>query len=65
MSFCNNLKALRNTNNIDQKTFAKIFNVSSKTISHWETGYSEPSISQLIAIADYFDVSIDELLDRK
>ena len=65
MSFCENLKLLRKANKVDQKEFAKTLNISPKTISHWETGYTEPSISQLIAIANYFDVSLDELLDRK
>lgn len=65
MGFCENLKSLRKLNNIDQKKFAQILNTSPKTISHWETGYTEPSISQLIAISNYFDISLDELLDRK
>ena len=65
MGFCENLKELRKINKIDQRAFAKILNISPKTISHWETGYSEPSIAQLVFIANYFDVSLDELLDRK
>ncbi len=65
MSFAENLKILRKENNLDQQSFAKILNISSKTISHWETGYTEPSINQLITIANYFDISIDELVDRK
>ena len=65
MSFSKNLKHLRVAKNLDQKKLADILNVSSKTVSHWETGYTEPSISQLITIANYFDISIDELVDRK
>ncbi len=65
MSFSDNLKTLRNAQNIDQQALATALNVSSKTISHWETAYTEPSITQLIAIADFFDVSLDELVDRK
>ena len=65
MGFCENLKELRKINKLDQKDFAKILNISPKTISHWETGYTEPSISQLIAIANYFDVTLDDLVDRK
>ena len=65
MGFCENLKELRKINKLDQKGFAKILNISPKTISHWETGYTEPSISQLIAIANYFDVTLDDLVDRK
>ena len=65
MGFSENFKVLRKAQKIDQKDLAKHLNVSSKTISHWETGYTEPSISQLIAISKFFDVSIDELVDNK
>lgn len=65
MSFSENLKYLRKNFNINQGTLAEALNVSVKTISHWETEYTEPSISQLIMIADFFDVSIDDLVDRK
>ena len=34
------------------------------TISQYETGAREPSFKDLIAIADYFDVSIDYLVGR-
>ena len=59
------LKTMRIERGITQEQLAKKLNVSLKTISHWETGYTEPSISQLISIANYFDVTIDELVDRK
>ena len=65
MSFCENLKNLRKSSKIDQYKLAEALSVSSKTVSHWETGYTEPSISQLILLADFFDVSLDELVDRK
>ena len=65
MSFSENLKSLRKLYKIDQAKLSKELNVSSKTISHWETGYTEPSISQLIMIADFFDISLDELVDRR
>ena len=38
--------------------------MSQNTISRYETGAREPSNDELIAIADYFDVSIDYLLGR-
>lgn len=47
-----------------QADLAQALSTTEKTISHWETGYSEPSISQLVTIADYFDVSLDELVGR-
>ena len=65
MSFAENLKNLRKANKMDQIKLANEISVSPKTISHWETGYTEPSINQLILIANYFDVTIDDLVDRK
>lgn len=65
MSFAENLKYLRKLNKIDQTKLASALNVSAKTISHWETGYTEPSIAQLIILANYFEITIDELVDRK
>lgn len=65
MSFAENLKYLRKLNKIDQTKLASALNVSAKTISHWETGYTEPSIAQLIILANFFEITIDELVDRK
>lgn len=65
MSFCENLKSLRKINKLDHLTLAEKINVSPKTISHWETGYTEPSITQLINLANFFDITVDELIDRK
>lgn len=39
-------------------------NMSQNTISRYETGEREPSFAELIKIADYFNVSIDYILDR-
>ncbi|MBQ7770698.1 MAG: helix-turn-helix transcriptional regulator, partial [Clostridia bacterium] len=49
---------------IGQGELAKVLSVSLKTVSHWETGYTEPSVAQLIRLADYFEISIDELVGR-
>ena len=62
MTLGENLKDLRKAKGIGQDRLAEELNVSVKTISHWETGYSEPSIAQLIELANFFDVSIDELV---
>ena len=39
-------------------------NTNQNTISRYETGEREPGINELIKIADYFNVSIDYLLER-
>ena len=64
MAFNENLKFLRKTKEIGQAKLAQVLSISTKTVSHWETGYTEPSIAQLIALADFFDISIDELVGR-
>ena len=38
--------------------------MNQNTISRYETGEREAGYAELIAIADYFDVSIDYLLER-
>ena len=64
IQFANNLKNLRTEREMTQADLSQALSTTEKTISHWETGYSEPSISQLVTIADYFDVSLDELVGR-
>ena len=39
-------------------------NMNQNTISRYETGEREPGINELIKIADYFNISIDYLLER-
>jgi len=64
MHFSENLKILRNEKQISQTKLATALNISTKTISHWETGYSEPSISQLIQLSNFFETTIDELVGK-
>ena len=59
-----NLKLLRKQSGIGQARLAEMLSISPKTVSHWETGYTEPGISDLIKLADVFDVTIDELVGR-
>lgn len=65
MEFSESLKSLRRENKIDQNKLANELKVSPKTISHWETGYTEPSIAQLISLSKIFNVSLDELITGK
>ena len=41
---------------------AEILNVSGRTVSRWETGNNMPDISILVDIADYYDISIPEII---
>ena len=61
--FANNLKLLRNQIGMSQKDLAERLNVSFKTISHWESGYSEPSLDTLLMLKDIFSVSYEDLIE--
>lgn len=58
------LKELRLSKNITQQRLAFELHINQNTISRYETGVREPGITELIAIADYFHVSIDYLVGR-
>ncbi|WP_126992227.1 helix-turn-helix domain-containing protein [Thermosipho globiformans] len=58
------LKMLRNSLGISQKKLADQLNVRHTTISRIEKGEREPSLQLLNLIADFFNVSVDYLLDR-
>ncbi len=60
--FKDNLKELRTERGIGQVELAKAINVSKGIISLWENGLREPNMSSLIALAKFFDVSLDELV---
>lgn len=64
MEFKDSLKSHRKYLGVNQGVIAELLNISVKTVSHWETGYSEPSVEQLKVLADFFDVTIDELVGR-
>ena len=64
-TFGNKLKQLRQENNLTQKELAEKLCVTIPTLSHWECGYQEPSIKDIDAICDLFDISADYLLGRK
>ena len=57
------LKELRKEKNLTQEQLAEIFNVSSRSVSRWETGTNLPELSILVEIADYYDVDIREIID--
>ncbi|MDD4565367.1 MAG: helix-turn-helix transcriptional regulator [Eubacteriales bacterium] len=63
-SFTKRLAKLKLERNLLQKTIADNINVSLRAYQYYERGQREPQMSVLIALADYFDVSIDYLVGR-
>ncbi len=63
--FAERLKEYRIEKGVSQTDLAFAIKVSKGIISLWENGLREPTLSNLVALADYFDVSLDELVGRK
>jgi len=54
----------RKRKNVTQEELAAELGVTATAVSKWEKGYTLPDVLMLCAIADYFDVTTDELLGR-
>ena len=63
MELCR-LRNIREDRDIRQKTVAAYLGVSQNTYSQYEHGIISISPEYLIKLADYFNVSIDYLLER-
>ena len=56
--------SLRKQRGITQETLAAELGVTAAAVSKWEKGYTLPDILMLCALADFFEVTADELLGR-
>jgi transcriptional regulator with XRE-family HTH domain len=63
-SFAERLKELRKSHNKLQKEMARLLNVTERHYRLCEAGKVDIPTSKLIALADYFDVSLDYLTGR-
>ncbi|MBQ7912400.1 MAG: helix-turn-helix domain-containing protein [Clostridia bacterium] len=63
-NFKNNLKDLRLEKGVKQKEVAKHCDISPQCISQLELGTRNPTGTTLLALADYFNCSVDYLLGR-
>jgi len=57
-----NISNLRKRQGLTQAGLGEKLNYSDKAVSKWERGESAPDILTLVAIAELFEVSVDELL---
>ena len=57
-----NLRKLRIRNELTQEQLAEIFDVSPQAISRWENNSTYPDVTMLPSIANYYNISIDELM---
>ncbi len=64
MSFSERLVLLRKSNGLTQKKLAEEMKLSELAIQNYESQRRKPAFDVLIALADYFDVSLDYLVGR-
>ncbi len=64
MSFSDRLKELRLSRNLTQKQVYEAVKMSAIGYQRYEYGEREPSFPKLLALADFFDVSLDYLAGR-
>nr|UVY36822.1 MAG: helix-turn-helix domain protein [Bacteriophage sp.]UWG16621.1 MAG: helix-turn-helix domain protein [Bacteriophage sp.] len=62
MAFPEKLKALRLENGLTQDELGEKLYLSITSISYYEQGKFEPNIETIIAVADLFNITTDELL---
>lgn len=63
--FGERLKGLRQERGVGQVELAQAISVSKGIISLWENGLREPTMGNLMALADFFGETIDYLVGRE
>ena len=56
------LKSLRVAKGLTQMELAEYLSVSNKTVSKWESGVGIPEVTTLMILADFYDVTVDDIL---
>ncbi len=64
MSFSDRIIQLKNERKLLQKDIASSVGLSLRAYQYYEKGQKEPTLSVLLRLADYFDVSLDYLVGR-
>lgn len=62
MNFNEKLINLRKSKGLSQEELGAELNVSRQTISKWESSQSYPDFQRLVALSDYFGLTLDELV---
>ncbi|MDE5991364.1 MAG: helix-turn-helix domain-containing protein [Clostridia bacterium] len=64
MEIGSNLKRLRTNEGLTQTQLAQKLNISRVNYTRYETNASRPDYETLVAVADFYDISLDELFGR-
>ena len=60
--FSKNVRYLRRKGNYNQDDIALLFQKKANTIGNWENQKSEPSLTELMRLGEFFNVSVEDLL---
>lgn len=63
--FGKNTKKIRGVKGMSQQAFADLFSLKRATLGAYEEGRSEPKIDTIIRVANYFSISIDDMLTKE
>ena len=65
MAFSENLLKLRRERGLKQQEMADALDISLRAYQYYERGEREPLLSLAVRMADFFDLSLDELVGRE
>lgn len=63
--FSERLKQLRKQRNITQKQLGELLGITERGYQNYEIGKSTPNYETLVAIADFYNISVDFLMGRE
>lgn len=61
--FGENLKSIREFNNLSQKQLADLMGITQQRVSEWECGKVEPTLHNMIKLINVLNTSFEELTD--
>ncbi|MDE7071127.1 MAG: helix-turn-helix domain-containing protein [Clostridia bacterium] len=61
--FIKNLKTIRHSKGLSQKDIATALSIPVSTYSNWEQGRTEPSITDIFNLIDFFEIEANDLFD--
>ena len=64
MNLAENIASLRKKRSLTQAQLAEALHMTPAAVSKWETGAAVPDLDTLVALADYFRITMDDLLGR-
>ena len=65
MEFRKRLQHLRERKRISRKVLSELCGLNSDAVRRYESGEIEPTLSSLVAMADFFEVTVDYLVGKE